>query len=219
MENPRVLIVDDEALFRELLHRTLSAEPGVEVVGVAEDGETAVRLAREIKPNAVLMDIELPGEIDGIAAALRIKTESPQTGIVILSAHKDRRYVTSLPLEENPGWSYLLKQSAPDLATVIRAIQGSMAGMVVLDPEVVASLRPRQGWVVANLTQRQQEVLELIAQGFNNAAIAQQLTLAEKSVETYINTIYRELGIPGEHEVNARVKATLFYLEESQSLQ
>ena len=87
MEKTRLLVVDDEALFRQLLCRTLSAEPGMEVVGVAGDGETAIRLAKQDKPDVVLMDIELPGKLDGIEAALQIKKERPQTGIVILSAH------------------------------------------------------------------------------------------------------------------------------------
>lgn len=217
METTKVLIVEDEPLFSELLRHTLSAERGLEIVGVAQDGETAVRLAREARPDAVVIDIGLPGELDGIEAALRIKQERPQTGIVILSAHKDRRYLTSLPLEENPGWSYLLKQTVPDIATVVRAIQGSISGMVMLDPAVVAGLRPRPGSAVARLTPRQRQVLELIAQGYNNAAIAQRLTLTEKSVETYISVIYQQLNLSGEQDVHARVRATLLYLQESQS--
>jgi hemolysin D len=125
MEKTRLLVVDDEALFRELLCRTLSAEPELEVIGVAGDGETAVQLARKEKPDVVIMDIELPGKLDGIEAALQIKKERPQTGIVVLSAHSERRYVTSLPLEDIQGWAYLLKQTAPDLATVVRAIARS----------------------------------------------------------------------------------------------
>jgi DNA-binding NarL/FixJ family response regulator len=219
METTRVVVVDDEALFRELLVRTLSAEPGLEVVGVAEDGEKAVSLTREKKPDVVLMDIELPGEMDGIEAALEIKRETPKIGIVILSAHSERRYVTSLPLDEIQGWGYLLKQTVPDLATIVRAIQGSKVGMVVLDPAVVAGLRPRQGSAVARLNPRHQEVLELLAQGYSNAAIALQLRLSRKSVETYINAIYQELHLSHEPDIHARVKATLLYLESSKSRQ
>lgn len=213
----RILIVEDEALFREMLSRTLTTEPGLEVVGVATDGETAVRLAGELEPDAVIMDIELPGEMDGIDAALKIKERRNQTGIVILSIHKDRRYVTSLPLSESPGWAYLLKQTVPDLASVMRAIQGSVDGMVVLDPEVVEGLQPRRGSAAAGLTPRHRQVLELIAQGYNNTTIAQRLSLTEKSVETYINSIYQVLQIPGEEGVHARVKATLVYLQDSQN--
>ena len=139
------------------------------------------------------------------------------TGIVILSVHKDRRYVTSLPLSETPGWAYLLKQNVPDMASVLRAIQGSVDGMVVLDPEVVEGLQPRSGSAAARLTPRHKQVLELIAQGYNNTNIAQRLSLTEKSVETYINAIYQVLQIPGEEGVHSRVKATLVYLQDSQN--
>ena len=219
MEKTRLVVVDDEALFREMLVRTLSAEPGLEVVGVAGDGETAVNLAREKRPDVVLMDIELSGEMDGITAALEIKREMPQTGVVILSVHSERRYVTSLPLDEIQGWGYLLKQTVPDLATIVRTIEGSKAGMVVLDPAVVAGLRPKQGSAVARLNPRHQEVLELLAQGYSNAAIALQLKLSRKSVETYINAIYQELHLSHEPDIHARVKATLIYLESSKSRQ
>jgi len=213
----KLLIVEDEALFRELLKNALSAYPGYEVAGVTEDGETAIKLAKEIIPDVVLMDIELAGKMDGIEAAIQIKKENPKTGIVILSSHSDRRYVTSLPLDSSRGWAYLLKKTVSDLESVIRAIEGTKAGMVVLDPAVVMGLRPRQGSNVARLTPRQQEVLELLAQGYSNASIAQRLTLSEKSVETYINAIYQELHLTKEQGIHARVKATISYLHDSQS--
>ena len=215
MATTRVLIVEDEALFRDMLSRTLAAEPGLEVVGVATEGKEAVRLAAELIPDAVIMDIVLPGGMDGIDAALQIKAQRKETGIVILSVHKDRRYVSSLPLSESPGWAYLLKQTVPDLSSVMRAIHGSVDGLVVLDPAVVETLQPRRGSAAARLTPRHRQVLELIAQGYNNTAIAHELSLTEKSVETYINTIYQVLQIPGEEGVHARVKATLVYLEDS----
>ena len=153
--------------------------------------------------------------MDGIEAALKIKEARPETGIVILSAHNDRRYVTSLPLSESPGWAYLLKQTLPDLDTLMRAILGSVNGMVVLDPAVVESLRPRRDSTTSKLTPRQQQVLELIAQGYNNTGIAQSLALTEKSVETYINSIYQVLQVSGGQGVHSRVKATLIYLQDS----
>lgn len=219
MRATRIIIVEDEALFRELLRRNLESEPGLEVVGEAEDGETAIRLAQEMTPDVALMDIELLGELDGIEAALQIKKERPQTGIVILSVHDDRRYVTSLPLENTGGWAYLLKQTVPDLATIIRAIEGSKAGMLVLDPTMVNRLRPKQDSALTRLTPRQYEVLELIAQGYNNLAIAERLQISKKSVETYINAIYQELQLSDEPDIHARVKATLLYLEYSQNRQ
>jgi len=217
MEKTKIIIVEDEALFRELLRRTLSSESGLEVVGEAEDGETAMHLAEELCPDVVLMDIELAGDIDGIEAALQIKESKPHIGIAILSVHDDRRYVTSLPLEDSGGWAYLLKQTVPDLATIIRAIEGSRAGMLVLDPAMVKSMSPKQGSKLARLTTRQQEVLGLIAQGYNNVTIAERMKITVRSVETYINAIYQELQLSNEPDIHARVRATLLYLEHSQS--
>ena len=103
-----------------MLRRTLAAEPGLDVVGVAKDGESAVEMAAKLDPGAVIIDIELPGEMDGIDAALKIKEMRLDTGIVILSMHKDRRYVSSLPLSETHGWAYLLKLNVSDMASVLR---------------------------------------------------------------------------------------------------
>lgn len=217
MATLRLLVVEDEALFREMLIRILDDEPGLEVVGNTDTGEAAVTLAQQTDPDVVLMDIELPGSLDGIDTALEIKRNRPQTGIVLLSSHKDRRYVTSLPLEQQPGWSYLLKQSVADIATLVRAIEGSANGVVVLDPTLIAGLLPRPDTAVSRLTPRQRDVLELIAQGFSNAAIADRLSLTERSVETYVSIIYQELGVAGERDSAARVKATLIYLDESRS--
>ena len=214
MEMTKIIIVEDEALFRELMRRTLANEPNMQVLGEAEDGETAIRLVRELKPDVVLMDIELRGEMDGIEAALTIKNESPEVGIVVLSMHGDRRYVTSLPLEDSKGWAYLLKHTVPDLAVVKHAIEGVKSGMLVLDPALMKNLRPKKGSLIARLTPRQRDVLELIAQGYNNTAIAERLNLSKKSVETYINVIYQELGLTGELDTHARVKSSLIYLQE-----
>lgn len=215
-EKIRVMIVEDEALFREMLVEVLSRRTGLEIVGTADRGENAIAMARESKPDVVLMDIELAGEMDGIDAALAIRKESPGTGIVILSSHDDPRYVTSLPLGEGMGWGYLLKQTVRDVSMVVRAIEGCAQGMVVMDPMVMVGVRPREGSKVGKLTPRQQDVLRLLAEGFNNAAIAKQLALEERSVESYINLIYQSLGLAGEPEINMRVQAALAFLKSSQ---
>ena len=216
MEKTRVAVVEDEALFREMLVGALSHQAGLEVVGTADTAEKALALARNVKPDVILMDIELAGEMDGIEAARAIKKESPQIGIVILSAHDDPRYVTSLPLGESAGWAYLLKQTVCDLSAVVLAIEGCARGMVVMDPSMMVKLQPREGSDVSRLTPRQKEVLRLIAEGYNNSAIARQLTLEERSVESYINIIYQHLGLSGEPEINMRVKAALAFLKSSQ---
>jgi DNA-binding NarL/FixJ family response regulator len=214
----RLLVVEDEALFRELLIRTLNEEPGFEVVGSAGTGDDAVGLATTVRPDVVLMDIEMPGKLDGIDAGLAIKSEHPDIGIVLLSSHQDRRYFMSLPLEQQSGWSYLLKQSVADVDMLVRAIEGSARGMVVLDPALITGMRPKPESALSRLTPRQRDVVELIAQGYSNSGIADELSLTERSVETYVSTIYQELGVSGERELHARVKVTLIALEDSQSL-
>ena len=135
----------------------------------------------------------------------------------VRSVHKDKEYISSLSMEEAGGWSYVLKQSVGDTAALGRAIEGSAAGFVVLDPEVVGGLKPRQGSFSARLTPRQQEVLALMAQGYNNAAIANKLVLGHKSVENYINAIYQELNLSQGERVHPRVCAVLNYIQDSYS--
>jgi DNA-binding NarL/FixJ family response regulator len=215
-EKIRVIVIEDEALFLEMLVDALSRKGGLEIVGATDDAEKAIALARQTKPDVVLMDIELVGEMDGIDAALAIKRENPAIGIVILSAHDNPRYVSSLPLGESPGWAYLLKHSVRDVSTVVRAIEGCARGMVVMDPSVMAKLHPRKGSTVYRLTPRQQDVLRFLAEGFNNATIGAKLALTERSVESYINTIYQHLGLTGQSQINMRVKAALAFLKSSQ---
>ena len=215
-EKIRIAVIEDEALFREMLVGALSREARLEVVGTADNAEKAIALARAAKPDVMLMDIELAGDMDGIEAALEIKRARPEIGIVILSSHDDPRYVTSLPLGESAGWAYLLKQTVHDLSAVILAIEGCVRGMVVMDPSMMAKLRPREGSEVGRLTSRQQDVLRLLAEGFSNAGIARKLVLEERSIEGYINVIYQHLGLSGESEINMRVKAALAFLKSSQ---
>lgn len=217
MDKIKVLICEDQGLFRDMLRLTLSTQPRIQVVGAVGDGASAVRMARELHPNVVLMDIELGSEPDGIASGRAIRQADPNVGIVILSMHKDKEYISSIPLSQASGWSYLLKQSVSDVSALVRAIEGSAAGLMVLDPAVVDGLRPVAGSRLSRLTQRQRQVLDLIAQGYNNSAIAEKLVLNEKSVENYINALYQELGISRGEPVHPRVKAVLLYLEESQS--
>ena len=212
-----VLILEDEPLFSEMLGSRLGAAPGLEVVGVTRDAEAAIGMVMKFRPDVVVVDIELNGQMDGIDAALAIKEKYPQTGIVILSSHSDRRYLTSLPLETSRGWSYLLKQSVQDITTIVRAIQSSHMGMVTLDPAVMSNLHPKKGSALSRLTPRQIDVLRLIAQGHSNGAIAEKTGLTLKSIETYIHELYQSLGLSFERDVHSRVKATLFYLEESEN--
>ncbi len=212
-----LMIVEDEGLLRDLLRSSLSHQPGLTVVECVGDGTSAVRVARELKPDVVLMDIELGDGINGIEAGCYIKRESPSTGIVLLSSHMEKQYITCIPLEEAAGWCYMSKQSVSHLPALTRAIEGAAAGLSVMDPVLIKALRPRPSSIIDRLTPRQLEILALIAQGYSNTAIAEELTLGQKSVENYINTLYQNLHITRDEPIHPRVKATLTYLRETRA--
>ena len=211
----KLLIVEDEGLFRDMLKITLSSLPNMEVVGAVSNGAAAVQSAGELAPDVILMDIELGSEPNGIDAGRAIRREHPEIGIIILSAHKEREYVNLIAAEECFGWSYVLKQTVTDAEALVRAIEGAASGLVVMDPGVVSSMKPRKGSLTAGLTPRQQEVLAMMAQGYNNAAIAEKLVLGTKSVENYINAIYQELALGHNGPLHPRVQAVLSYVRDS----
>jgi DNA-binding NarL/FixJ family response regulator len=210
-----ILIVEDEGLFRDMLKISLGSLPDLEVVGAVSDGNAAVEAADRLLPDVVLMDIELGCDPNGIAAGRAIKEQHPDIGIIILSAHKEREYLNLMAAQELSGWSYLLKQSVTNAEALVRAIAGAASGLVVMDPSVVDKMRPRQGSLTAGLTPRQQEVLAMMAQGYNNSAIAGHLVLGTKSVENYINAIYQELSLNHNGPLHPRVQAVLSYIRDS----
>jgi DNA-binding NarL/FixJ family response regulator len=218
MGQTRIAIVEDEPLFRGLLENHLRRHPRLEVVGAYADGASALASLPDIGPDVVTLDIEMPGRMDGIEVGLALRQRLPGLGIVILSNHADPRFLGALPREVTSGWSYLLKKSVSNIETLERAVEGAANGTVTLDPSVVASMRPKPGGPLARLTPRQREIVSLVAQGLTNAAIAETLVLAEKSVENQLTAIYGEFGIDrraNDSSVHPRVSAVLTYLRES----
>lgn len=211
----KVMIVEDQGLYRDLLRCSLAGSSNLEVVGAAADGETAVRLAQELQADVVIMDIDLGSGSNGIEAGLKIKEHAPEVGIVLLSAYADKAYLQAIPPDRLSGWSYLMKASVGNLDVLTRAVEGTALGLSILDPSLVAALRPKPGSRLERLTPRQRGVLDLVAQGFDNAAIAGKLFLTEKSVENYVSGLYQELDINRDGAVHPRVKAVLAYLEET----
>jgi DNA-binding NarL/FixJ family response regulator len=216
MEQPnriRVLVVEADSLLRDMLRTVLSAESRLHLVGATGDPPEAVRLAGAEKPDVALVGLDADSEHDALAVAQSI-SGSRTTRIVFLGEHPDRRTLAALPAFRAAGWSYLLRQSVTDVATLVRAIDGAAMGLVVLDPLVVESLGRRETRLSA-LTKRQLEVLSLMAKGYNNAAIARSLVLEEKSVENHINAIFGQLNLSRDNAAHPRVKAVLLYLQES----
>jgi DNA-binding NarL/FixJ family response regulator len=186
------------------------------VIGVFADGQSALAAAEELRPRVAILDIELPGGLNGVQLGLRLRRLLPNLGIVLLSNHGDPEFVASLPADVLSGWSYLQKKSVSDLSVLQRAITGATTGLVTLDPNLVTGMRPRVGGLLERLTPRQQEILALIAQGYTNRAIASRLHLAEKSVENQINALYQQLEIDrNEPDIHLRVRAVLIYMQES----
>jgi DNA-binding NarL/FixJ family response regulator len=210
----RVLVVEADSLLRDMLRTVLGAESRLQLIGATGDATEAIRIAGTDKPDVALVGLDTESEHDALAVAQAISGSRSSARIVFLGEHPDRRTLAALPAFRAAGWSYLLRQSVSDVATLVRAIDGAAMGLVVLDPLVVESLGRRETRLSA-LTKRQLEVLSLMAKGYNNAAIARSLVLEEKSVENHINAIFGQLNLSRDNAAHPRVKAVLLYLQET----
>ncbi|MEE8045941.1 MAG: response regulator transcription factor [Dehalococcoidia bacterium] len=210
-----VLVCDNESLFREILVSALDKEPKINIVGAAASGLEAIELSKESNPDVVLMDIELGEGPNGIVVASDIKKAFPGTGIVVLSAHRDKEFLASFIDEGTSGWSFLLKQSVADIHSLVRAIESAAAGQVTMDPSVMNDLFPRHQSVLERLTHTQMEVLMFIASGYADSAISEELELDEDLIEPLLQTVYTDLHIEESASVDRRVQATLLYLQET----
>lgn len=212
----RVIIGEDEALLREGLAYVLG-QGGFDVVASAGNGAELIREARRHEPGLVITDIRMPpGYSDeGLRAALEIRKIMPRMAIVVLSQHLQRQYAVELISEQSAGVGYLLKQRIADIPTFCRDLHRVCAGEIVLDPEVVRLMVTRartEGQGVQRLTARQQEVLDLMAQGLNNAAIARHLLISDRAVVGHASHIYDELGLQIDDDSHRRVLAVLRHL-------
>jgi len=206
MSRIRVLIVDDHAVLRAGLRMLMGGQPDMEVVGEAADGEEAVRQIPDTRPDVVLMDITMPG-IGGIKAIEKIRRARPETRILVLTMHDVPAYLRSVLAAGASG--YVVKRAAD--TELLSAIRGVHRGRTVLDPALATrviqgGLRRRSpagqaAGAASVLSQREREVLELVAQGFTNQQIADRLGLSVKTVETYRSRLVEKLGLRSRAEL------------------
>ena len=197
-----VLIADDHPLVREALRQALDGEEDMEIVAEAADGEEAVKLASELRPDVAVMDIVMP-KLNGIGATRRIKEIAPDIAILILTAYDDDEYV--LGLLDAGAAGYLLKSArGRDLAGAIRAIK---SGESVLHPKIIAKLLKRAMVAPVEehkeseiLSERESEVLKLVAMGMSNKEIAEKLFLSERTIKAHLTNIFNKLNVASRSE-------------------
>jgi DNA-binding NarL/FixJ family response regulator len=213
----RVVIADDAVLLREGAARLL-AEAGHEVVAQAGDADDLLRKVRAHKPDVAIIDVRMPPDNadDGLRAALTIREELPEVGILLLSQYVEDRYLGQLLASGAEGVGYLLKDRVAEVERLQEAVERVAAGGSVLDPEVVAQMlgRSREEGPLDSLTDRERDVLGLMAEGKTNRAIAGELFVSERAVERHVTSIFSKLGLEAGGEDHRRVLAVLAYLRD-----
>ena len=211
----RVVIAEDSALFRQGLARLL-AEAGIEIAGEAGDAEGLLALVDEERPNAVVVDIRMPPTHtdEGLVAAAAIRARHPEIGVLVLSQYVEASYALRLIDGAEGGCGYLLKDRVLDGGELAAALERVAAGETVVDRELVTQLlaRRREPDPLEELTEREREVLALMAQGLTDRGIAERLWVTPKTVETHVRHILRKLDLPGGSAHNRRVHAVLAHL-------
>jgi DNA-binding NarL/FixJ family response regulator len=217
----RVVLAEDHYLVREGVRRLLETDAGLEVAAVCSDLDSLLAAVDAERPDVVVTDIRMPpgGMDEGIRAADRLRETHPDVGVVVLSQYAQPTYALALFESGTARRAYLLKERVENLDQLVAAICTVAEGGSVVDPKVVEGLMAERKRVEASplheLTPRELDVLREMAEGKNNAAIAQSLFLTERSVEKVIHSIFLKLGLAWEETVHKRVKAVIVYLAES----
>jgi DNA-binding NarL/FixJ family response regulator len=216
-----LVLADDHYLVREGVRRLLETDADLEVTAVCCDLDSLLEAVDAHRPDVVVTDIRMPpGSADeGIQAAARLRETHPTIGVVVLSQYANPSYALALLEHGSAGRAYLLKERVEDLDQLVAAIRTVAAGGSVIDPKVVEALVAEgsrgEDSLLNQLTPRERDVLREMAEGKNNAAIAEALFLTERSVEKVIHSIFLKLGLTWEPAVHRRVKAVILYLAES----
>jgi DNA-binding NarL/FixJ family response regulator len=217
----RIVLAEDQYLVREGLRRLLETRDELEVVAVCGDLDSLLEAVAAERPDVVVTDVRMPpGSADeGIQVATRLRVTNPDVGVVVLSQYANPSYVLALLEGGSERRAYLLKERVSDLEQLVAAIGAVADGGSVLDPKVVEALVAENARAESSplneLTPRERDVLREMAEGKNNATIAETLHLTERSVEKVIHSIFLKLGLTWETALHKRVKAVVLYLAES----
>lgn len=215
----RVVVAEDHYLVREGVRRALEAASDITLVATVGTAEELIEVVNRERPHVVVTDIRMPPAhgTEGLEASRRIREEHPTVGIVVLSQHNDPGYAMTLFRDGTQGLAYLLKQRIGQPSQLARAVRAVAAGGSVVDPEVVSSLVARtsrkEESPLADLTDRERDVLEQMAEGKTNKAIAAHLHRSESSVEKYSASLFAKLGLGSEPDIHRRVSAVLAFLD------
>ena len=210
----RVVVADDNALLREGI-ASLLVEAGHEVVGRAVDADDLRLKVRSYTPDIAIVDVRMPPGYadDGLVAAAEIRRTQPTVTVLVLSQHLEPTYMLELVGDDASGVGYLLKDRVRDVGEFVSAVERVAAGGTAFDPEVVKALvGGHRRSVLDELTDREREVLSLIAEGRSNRAIGKQLFLSSRAVERHVQAIFRKLCLPESEDDNRRVLAVLALL-------
>jgi len=211
----RVVIADDAVLLREGAARLLQ-DAGFDVVAQAGDADDLLRKVRAHRPDVAIIDVRMPpgNADDGLRAALTIRAERPETGVLLLSQYVEDRYLTELLAGGAAGVGYLLKDRVAEVDRLTEAVRRVGEQGSVLDPDVVAQMvgRRRGDAPMDSLTPREKEVLAQMAEGRTNRAVAEQLAVSERAVERHVTSIFSKLDLPATEQDHRRVLAVLAYL-------
>jgi DNA-binding NarL/FixJ family response regulator len=214
----KVVLADDSVLFREGVARLL-AESGFDVVGQAGDVDSLMELVAEMAPSVAIVDIRMPPNhaTEGLAAAERIRLEHPGTAVLVLSQYVEPHYALRLIHDEPGGFGYLLKDRVGQVDELADAVSRVANGGTVIDPSVVSQLlaRRRARDPLEALSDRELEVLSMMAEGRSNQAIADRLSLTPKTVESHVRSIFMKLDLPPAADDHRRVLAVLTYLRSA----
>ena len=216
----RVILVDDSALIREGLARLL-ADDGVEVVATFSEADGVLAAVEQHRPDVLVVDVRMPPafQTEGLELAVAVRRLVPGTGILVLSQHVETRYAIGLLEEGAAGVGYLLKDRVTEVDGFLDALRRVASGGSALDPDVVGRLiqRPREPGALDRLTEREREVLALMAEGQSNVAIANRLVVNQRTAETHVSNILGKLDLPPDAAVDRRVSAVVIWLQGQQS--